>query len=60
MIIILYLTTHNIHNSQTSMPPTGIEPTIPASEQPQSYVLDRVATGIGTESCEYKLEVRAF
>jgi hypothetical protein len=42
------------------MPPAGLEPTIPASEQPQTRVLDRVATGIGTESCEYKLEVRTF
>ena len=26
-----YLTTHNIHKKQTSMPPAGFEPTIPAS-----------------------------
>ena len=26
----LYLTTHNTHNRQTSMPPVGFEPTIPA------------------------------
>jgi len=42
------------------MPPAGLEPTIPASEQPQTHVLDRVATGIGIESCYYKLEFRAF
>jgi hypothetical protein len=29
------------------MPPVGFEPTIPASAQPQTYVLDSVATGIG-------------
>ena len=27
------------------MPPVGFEPTIPASEQPQTYALDRAATG---------------
>jgi len=30
----LYLSTHNIHNRQTSMPPVGFEPTISAGEQP--------------------------
>ena len=36
------------HNTtQTSMPPAGLEPTIPASERPQTYALDRAATGIG-------------
>jgi hypothetical protein len=43
----LYLTTHNIHKRQTSMPPLGFEPTISASERPKSHALDRVATGIG-------------
>jgi hypothetical protein len=42
-----YLTTHNTHKRKTSMPPTGFEPTIPASERPQTHVLDRAATGIG-------------
>jgi len=41
----LYLTTHNTHNRQTSMPPVGFEPTISAGERPQTYALDRVATG---------------
>ena len=41
----LYLTTHNTHNRQTSMLLAGFEPTIPASERPQTHVLDRVATG---------------
>jgi hypothetical protein len=44
----LYLTTHNTHNRQTSMPPLGFEPAIPASEQPQTHFLDRAATGVGT------------
>jgi hypothetical protein len=30
----LYLTTHNTHKRQTSMPPAGLEPAIPASERP--------------------------
>jgi hypothetical protein len=42
----LYLTTHNIHKRQVSMPTKGFEPAIPASERPQTHALDRVATGI--------------
>ena len=38
--LVLYSTT------QTSMPPTGFETATPASERPQTYTLDRVATGI--------------
>jgi len=37
-------------HSQTSMSAAGLEPTIPASEQPQTHSLDRAATGIG---CKY-------
>jgi len=48
----LYLTTHNTHNRQTSMPPVGFEPEITESERPQTHVLDRAATGIGC--CEVK------
>ena len=44
----LYLTTHNIHNRQTSMPPVGFEPTISAGERPQTYVLHHAATGTGS------------
>jgi len=29
------------------MPPGAFEPAIPASERPQTHVLDRAATGIG-------------
>ena len=43
----LYLTTHNTHNTQISMPPVGFEPTISAGERPQTYALDRAATGTG-------------
>ena len=41
----LCLTTHNTHNRQISMPPVGFEPTISAVERPQTYDLDRAATG---------------
>jgi len=43
----LYLTTHNNHYGQTSIPPSGFEPTISAGERPQTYALDRMATGTG-------------
>ena len=39
----LYLTTHNIHKRQTSMSPAGFERAIPASERPQTHVLDHAA-----------------
>jgi hypothetical protein len=35
------------HSQQTSMPPVGFKPTISAGERPQTYAIDRVATGIG-------------
>ena len=40
----LYLATHNTQKRQTSMPPAGFEPAIPASERPQTLALDRLAT----------------
>ena len=43
----LYLTTHNNHNRQISMPRVGFEPTISAGERPKTYALDRAATGTG-------------
>ena len=46
----LYLTTHNTHNRQVSMPPVGFEPTISAGERPQTYALDRTANGTGKRS----------
>ena len=45
----LYLTTHNNHNTQTSMPQAEFEPKISAGERPQTLALDRAATGIDTE-----------
>ena len=53
----LYLTTHNTHNRQTSMPPVGFEPTISASERPQTYALDRTATGTGKVSISFVIYV---
>ena len=43
----LYLTTHNTHNRQTSMPLVVFQPTISAGERPKTYALDRTATGTG-------------
>jgi hypothetical protein len=42
----LYLSTHNTHKRQTSVPPAKFEPAIPASERPQTHALDRAATGM--------------
>jgi len=42
----LYLTTYNIHKTQTSMPPVGFEPVFPASNRPHTYTLDRAVTGV--------------
>jgi len=53
--IDLYLTTHNTHNRQTSMSPTGFEPMIPASERPHIHALDSTATEIGVMLNYYHL-----
>ena len=37
----LYLTVHNIHNRQTSMPSVGFESTTSAGKRPQTQALDR-------------------
>jgi len=37
------------------MHPVGFEPTIPAGERPQTYALDRTATGTGRMSVTYLL-----
>jgi hypothetical protein len=48
----LYLTTHNTHKRQTSMPPVGFEPAILVSQRPQIHALrlhdhwDRLIYGI--------------
>jgi len=44
----LYLTTHNTHNRQTSMPPVGFEITVSAGERPQTFALDRASTETGS------------
>jgi hypothetical protein len=40
----LYLTTHNIHARQTSVPAAGFETKIPANERQQNHAIDRAAT----------------
>jgi hypothetical protein len=40
------------HKRKTSMPPAGFEPTVPASELPQTHALERAATGIGSLSTQ--------
>jgi hypothetical protein len=42
--------THDTYKKQTSIHPEGLEPTIPANEQPQNLALDRAATGTVTSS----------
>jgi hypothetical protein len=53
----IYLTTHSTHNRQTFMPPVGFELTILAGERPQTYALDRAATGTGCLSL-YSIEMK--
>jgi hypothetical protein len=43
----LYLTTHNIHNREISIPPAGLEPTNSASDRLKTYAYKRAAAGIG-------------
>jgi hypothetical protein len=38
---------HNTHNRKTPILPLGFGPTISADERPQTYALDRAATGTG-------------
>ena len=42
----LYLTTHDNHNGQTSIPPADFERSFPPSEQLQTHPIERAATGI--------------
>ena len=53
----LYISTHNTHKWQTSMPQTGFEPTTQASERPQDHVLDRTATEKGQNLSEYHIKI---
>jgi hypothetical protein len=51
-------TTHNIHERQISMPPAGLEPAVPPSDQQQTYALDGAATRIGEfDSENFKTQV---
>jgi hypothetical protein len=46
---------HKHCTRKTSMSPVGFEPMIPTNARPQTYALDRAATGIGpTASCDAK------
>jgi len=47
---VFYLITHNTHNGQTSMSPAGFEPSIPASERPQTHALDHASTRLGFDA----------
>ena len=56
----LYLTTHNNYRRQTSMPLAGFEPTIPASERPQTHASHRAATNGIHLSIESHYEQQCF
>jgi hypothetical protein len=43
-----YTGQHNINTRETSMPRAGFETATPATKRPQTYALDREATGIGS------------
>ena len=43
----LYLTAHNTHKRQISMPPMRFESTISAGERPETYALECASTGTG-------------
>jgi len=55
----LYLTTHNTHNQQISMHPVEFEPIFSTGERPQTYALDRAATGTGA-SCITKANLTTY
>ena len=40
------------------MPPVGFEPTISAGKRPQTYALDRAATGTGIQNALYEKKMR--
>ena len=56
----LYLTTHNTHTRQTSMPQAGCEPTISAGERLQTYTSDPAATGTGNLSFNGQIIAQTF
>jgi len=51
----LYLTTHNTHKRQISMPSTGLEPATPANDRPRIHAIDHMATGIKTKNMDIKV-----
>jgi len=55
----LYLTTHDTHNRQISMPPVGFEPTISEGERPQESFkyLGSILTNDGRCTCEIKFRI---
>ena len=53
----LYLTKHNTHNRQTSMPPVGFEPMISAGERPQTHALDRATTSLTVSTPNQKRKI---
>ena len=42
------------------MPPVGFEPTIAAGERPQTYALDRAATGTGLHTQISHINLEAY
>ena len=50
-----YLPTLKAHKRHIFTTPAGFKPTILANERPQTYSLDRAATGIGIEGKEKKM-----
>jgi len=57
----LFLTTHNIHKRQTPMPLAVFEPTILASERPQTHTLDRAEWGeLQSEKIRFPLVCMGF
>ena len=52
----LYLTTHNNHRRQAFVPPVEFEPAIPGKEWPQTYALERAATGTGHLNSTYMIK----
>ena len=53
----LYLTTHNTHKRQTTMPAAGFETSIPPSERQQTHALDHAATRISDRE-NYQSQIR--
>ena len=48
---------HNTHTRQTSMPAEVFESAFPASKRPQTFALDRAATGLGSTIPAFDSEI---